>query len=151
MLLAAILYKTVAPSQAEPVVEKRNIQQQNTSTIQDPLKFIETCYQKYISASLGGKDASNTQAYIDTLNNCFTTSFVDESMLSSEESGDPVVHSQTFSPDWSILLRVESTTISRNEYRVILGSGTTQKKLLVTVVVESNALKINKVLTDDGV
>ena len=150
IILVAILYKTVGPSQAQPEIQKRNVELEKVSTIRDPQKFIESCYQKYIGASLGGKDPVNTQLYVDTLNTCFTTSFINQSMLSSEESGDPVVHSQTFSPDWITLIQVKLTDASAHRYRVVLGNGPTKKSLLVIVVLEGNKFKIDNVLNDDG-
>ena len=144
LIVGTILFKLIGPSRDVTFKQGSAGVQAISKDIQNSQEFVSVCYKNYIQALDVGDDQIPTQRYIDNLNTCFTTRFLDERNLAEEDSIlliDNAVGKKSSYID-SQLVR-QNTGLQ--EYRVTLQNSAIIRTLFVTVMTENGTQKISRV------
>lgn len=151
-ILGAVLFKVFAPSSSSQVPQQTAnlpmVQQTPTATnVQGPDGLASSCYKWYISYFANTSSKPSETDYQNGVNACFTSEFINSWPSGENVDMDPVLLSQDYQNSWvdSVRTTVLASSVTTGSVLIQLGTGSTEKDLLLTLEKTSLGWRISNV------
>lgn len=155
IIVGAIVFKLIYPSSSKPATTNiapdpfADISPQVQTIYTDsPYRAAVTCYHWYVHVYINEANA-NLVASRPEASQCYTQDFIDKWPALIDSTGsDPILLSQDYGLTWesSIQATTFGQSVNSTDEKVVLGTGTEQKELIVHLVADqSGAWKIQSV------